>query len=314
MSEPGILGDGEPLRVGVTIPFNDHQSAYSTILEVAERVELAGFDSVWMADHLTGPTPYGATVWHEVVTLLAAVSCHAPSLTVGTDILVTALRPPLLAAKMLATLDIVSGGKLIVATGVGYLEEEFKQLGVPFHERAELSEECIAVWKAVWSDGNANFTGRFFTLQDVVADPKPIQRPGPPVWLGGGAPAVLRRAARIADGWHPISLSLADYQGRLDYLERACREAERDRPLTLSYSGGFGLVGDASGVPQRVPLSGSVQQVVDDVQRLQELGVSNIVFRFGLPTASNQEILDQISYVGESVLPALDRSGSVGDL
>ena len=116
-------------------------------------------------------------------------------------------------------------------------------VGSPVPREAELSEECITVWKAVWSDGNANFTGRFFTLQDVVADPKPIQRPGPPVWLGGGAPAVLRHAARIADGWHPISLSLADYRAVSTTSSRACREAERDRPLTLSYSGGFGLVG-----------------------------------------------------------------------
>jgi probable F420-dependent oxidoreductase len=308
-----MLGDGRSLKIGVTIPFSDHQSSYPTILTLAHKSAEAGFDSIWMADHLTGPTPYGATAWHDVITLLTAITCRVPSLAVGTDVLVAALRHPVLAAKMLTTLDIVSEGRLTVATGVGYIESEFQELGAPFADRGAYSEECVGVWRSIWSDGNAHFAGRYFALDDVTANPKPLQRPGPPVWFGGSADPVIRRTARIGDGWHPISLTIDDYRQRLDMLRTACQDVQRERPVTLSYSGGFGVVTKERGGADRLPLSGSPVQVLDDIHRLEELGVSNIVFRFGLPEASNDEVLDQVARVGDEVLPRLDGSASRGD-
>jgi alkanesulfonate monooxygenase SsuD/methylene tetrahydromethanopterin reductase-like flavin-dependent oxidoreductase (luciferase family) len=235
-----------------------------------------------------------------------------PALAVGTDVLVTALRHPVLAAKMLTTLDIASSGQLVVATGAGYLKSEFEELGVPFADRGSYSEECVGVWRAMWSDGNANFAGRHFTLDEVTANPKPLQRPGPPVWFGGSADPVMRRVARIGDGWHPISLTLDQYRERLDMLRTSCQEIQREQPITLSYSGGFGLVTKERGGASRLPLTGSTGQVLDDIRRLQELGVSNVVFRFGLPDVSNEEVLDQVARVGDELLPRLDRSDSNG--
>jgi len=298
------IGDALPLKFGVTIPFNDHQVGYEDIVALAEHVESNGFDSIWMADHLTGPTPMGAGRWYELVTLLASLAPRLPTLDLGTDIIVAGYRHPVLAAKMLATLDIVSRGRLIVAAATGYIEKEFDELGVPFHARGRYGEECIRVWKEMWSDGPCTFTGEFFDLTGVQAEPKPVQRPHPPLWLGGSSPAVLRRAIDIADGWHPIALPLAYYQSGVETLARLADELDRRDPFTLSYSGNFGLVtSSASDDENRPLLSGSPEQVRQDVADLRSLGVSNIVFRPGLTSVSNQEVLDQVSLVSTTVLP-----------
>jgi probable F420-dependent oxidoreductase len=303
-----VVGDGQPLRVGITAPFNDHQVSYEVFLELARRVEAAGFDSLWMADHLTGPTPMGATRWFDVVTLLANLTAHAPRLRVGTDVLVAAYRHPVLAAKMLTTLDTVSGGQLTVGVGTGYIEKEFEELQVPFHRRGRYTAECIRVWKEIWSPGPANFDGEFFQLRDTVAEPKPRQQPHPPIHIGGSAPAVLRRVVELGDGWQPISQPMDAFRTGVDRLKQLAAAAERDRPITLAYSGGFGLVApNGSDAADRLPLVGTPDQVLHDIDDLRALGVSHVIFRPGLVNASNEEVLDQVDYIADTVLTRLAR-------
>jgi probable F420-dependent oxidoreductase len=302
------MGDGQALQLGITMPFNDHQMSYETLLGLARRVEAAGFDSLWMADHLTGPTPMGATRWFDVVTLLANLTAHTPQLRVGTDVLVAAYRHPVLAAKMLTTLDTVSGGRLTVGVGTGYIEEEFAALGVPFHRRGSYTAECIRVWKEIWSPGPANFDGEFFQLRNTVAEPKPVQQPHPPIHIGGTAPAVLRRVVELGDGWQPISQPIEALRAGIERLTRLAEESQRDRPITLAYSGGFGLVSrERADATDRLPLVGSPDQVLHDIDDLRALGVSHIIFRPGLANISNEEVLSQVDFIADTVLPRVAR-------
>ncbi len=302
------VGDGQPMRIGITIPFNDHQVGYEIFLELARRVETAGFDTLWMADHLTGPTPMGATRWFDVLTLLANLTAHVPGLGVGTDVLVAAYRHPVLAAKMLTTLDTVCGGKLTVGVGTGYIETEFAELGVPYGRRGKYTAECIRVWKEIWSPGPANFDGEFFHLSNTAAEPKPVQRPHPPIYLGGSAPAVLRRVIELGDGWQPISLRIETFRAGLERLGQLAEEAARAQPITLAYSGGFGLVTkERNDNPDRLPLAGDPAQVLQDIDDLRALGASHIIFRPGLVSLSNKEVLEQIDLIAERVLPGVDR-------
>jgi probable F420-dependent oxidoreductase len=295
-----------PIRVGITIPFFDHQSDYPTILGVAKRTQEAGFDSVWMADHLTRRTPQGAGRWFDVVTLLSNIAGHCDGLTVGTDILVVPYRHPVLTAKMLATLDVVSGGRLIVGTGVGYIEPEFEDLAAPFAERGDYTTECIEIWRKIWAGGLVSHDGKFFSFTDVLGDHRPAQRPGPPVWIGGTVTASLRRVVEVGDGWHPIYLPFPVLESSLRRLHELAEEAGRSEPITLSYSGGFGSVGAESvDDSTRSPLIGGVQQVLEDIDRLRQLGFSNIIFRFGANDASNDHVLAQIDFVAEHILPAI---------
>ncbi|MGV0044946.1 TIGR03619 family F420-dependent LLM class oxidoreductase [Mycobacterium colombiense] len=294
------------LRAGITIPFFDHQSDYSTILRVAKRTQEAGFDSVWMADHLTRRTPQGAGRWFDVVTLLSNIVGHCEGLMVGTDILVVPYRHPVLTAKMLATLDVVSGGRLIVGTGVGYIEEEFEDLAAPFADRGDYTTESIEVWRKIWAGGSVSHDGKFFSFTDVIGDHRPTQRPGPPVWIGGTVGASLRRVVAVGDGWHPIYLPFSILESSVRRLHELSEEAGRAEPITLSYSGGFGSVQkDAVDDPARPPLVGGVQQVLEDIDRLRQLGFSNIIFRFGSNQATNDHVLAQIDFVAEHILPAM---------
>jgi probable F420-dependent oxidoreductase len=305
-----LLGSGERLRLGVTLPFADNLSTFDSLSRMARTVEDCGFDAVWMADHLTGPSPNGTHHWFDVITLLANLCAQVPRLTIGTDVLVVGHRHPVAAAKMLATLDHVSGGRLIVGAGVGYIEKEFAELGAPFKERGEYTDECIRVWKALWAPGKASFEGKYFRFKDTTFEPKPLQSPHPPLWVGSHAPPVLRRAVALADGWHPIYLSFAQYEAGVATLRRLADEAKRAQPLTLSYSGPYGWVRpepDTTG--KRLPLTGSPGQVLEDIARFQALGVTNLVFRPGGmgQTFDTAQICAQIEYIARSVLARVRR-------
>ncbi|MCH5675645.1 TIGR03619 family F420-dependent LLM class oxidoreductase [Streptomyces gilvus] len=294
------------LTVGITIPFFDHQSDYETILGVARRSEECGYDSVWMADHLSRPSPQGGSRWFDVVTLLSNIAAHCGRIGIGTDVLVVPYRHPVLAAKMLATLDVVSGGRLTVGTGVGYIEDEFTDLGAPFAERGPFTTECIQIWKKIWAGGEISHRGKFFSFDNLASEHVPARRPGPPVWIGGTADAVLRRVVEVGDGWHPIYLPFDVLEAKTRRLHELAERAGREQPISLSYSGGFGSVGTASADPAtRAPLTGTVDDVLRDVERLRRLGFTNIVFRFGAPDASNDHVLRQIELVAERILPAL---------
>jgi probable F420-dependent oxidoreductase len=291
--------------VGLAIPFFDHQMDYSTIRRVVNAAEQRGFDSIWLSDHITGPTPAGAGVWMEAVTLLSNLAAVTSTLTLGTDVLVAPYRHPLLCAKMLTTLDIVSAGRLIVAVGAGYIDSEFRDLGVPFDGRGAYTDECIEIWKAAWSPGRTTFHGANFTIDDALTEPKPIQRPHPPIWIGGSAPLALQRVVRHAVGWHPIGLSLPAYTRGVQELERLSTESAQEPPL-LSYSAIFGLLQDKPDErADRPPLSGSPTQVLDDLEQLAALGVSNVVFRPGGPEVSNATVLDQIERIADTVITKL---------
>jgi alkanesulfonate monooxygenase SsuD/methylene tetrahydromethanopterin reductase-like flavin-dependent oxidoreductase (luciferase family) len=210
---------------------------------------------------------------------------------------------------MLATLDHVTGGKLIVGTGVGYIEKEFSELGAPFRERGAYTDECLRVWKALWAPGKASFQGRYFSFSETNFEPKPLQKPHPPLWVGSHAPPVLRRAVALADGWHPIYLGFPQYEAGVAMLKKLADESRRDRPLTLSYSGPYGWVKPEPDTSEkRLPLTGSPDQVLADIARFQSLGVTNLVFRpGGAPALQTAQVCEQIEYIAKNVLSRVKR-------
>jgi probable F420-dependent oxidoreductase len=303
-----LINRSRPLTIGVTLPFNDHQASYANLLRTAQAVERAGYDAVWMADHLTGPTPSGGHVWHDLVVLFSNFAGLIPRITLGTDILVAGHRHAVHAAKMLTTLDIVSGGRLIVGVGTGYIEKEFAELGANFAERGRIADETIDVWKAVWSDGPTNFAGKFHTLTDACTEPKPLQRPGPPVWVGGTSQPAMRRAIRHGDGWHPLGLGLDALKQSIDELHMLAETHHRTVPFILSYSAGFGLITPQANTDKSRPLlTGAPDQVLADIAALRALGFTNFVLRPGVAFAGTDEVIDSIQFAAKEILPALPR-------
>lgn len=183
------------------------------------RAEDLGFDSALSIDHLLLTPPAYACTWLEPMTMLAALAGVTRTIRLGTMVLVLPLRNPVYFAKEWATLDVLSGGRSILGLGVGWHEEEFGLMGVPYRERGPRTSEAIEVVKALWAGDNVTYEGKYYRFRNVTIDPKPAQLPHPPIWLGGGTQPsekvygqtvpnidpVLRRVARYADTWVPHS-------------------------------------------------------------------------------------------------------------
>ena len=191
--------------------------------ETVRAVERAGFDSVWTGDHVSFHNPL-----YESLTLLASYASITTRVKLGTGVYLLALRPPAIAAKITATLDVLSGGRLIFGVGVGGENpKEFELTGSPHKERGARVTEGIDVVRALWRDTPASFDGRFTKFTDVSIDPKPIQKPGPPIWIGGRSDAALTRAGRQGDGWVSYVVQPERFAQSLDKVRAAAAAAGR---------------------------------------------------------------------------------------
>lgn len=204
---------------------------------VAEHAEAAGLESLWMSEHLvlsdprTPPSPMDPQdpILEPVVSLTYAAA-RTTTLRLGTGVIVLPLRNPLVLAKELATLDVLSGGRTLFGVGVGYVEREFRALGVPFDDRGDRTDEYLDAMLALWTQERPAFEGRFSTFGGVQSRPRPLQQP-PPVVIGGWSPPALRRAARRGNGWYGWGMDHDETASVLARLRTTLRETERDPAL-----------------------------------------------------------------------------------
>jgi probable F420-dependent oxidoreductase len=242
------------MRVGVVLPIGEDDAGggiadYPTIRDVAVAADAGGFDSVWVFDHLLYRFDGETTGIHECWTILSAIAEATSRVELGTIVMCTAFRNPALLAKMAATLDHVSGGRLILGVGTGWHEPEFEAFGYPFDNRVGRFEESLAVITGLIRDGRADLQGRWVTVRDVVL--RPPARPDMPILVAAKGPRMLDLTARHADAWNAAWFGLPDERlaGRRRDLADACERVGRD-PATVSIT--VGLIvryPDAAGAP-----------------------------------------------------------------
>ncbi|HTK90234.1 MAG TPA: LLM class flavin-dependent oxidoreductase [Verrucomicrobiae bacterium] len=190
---------------------------------LARRVEALGYESLWTGDHVSFHGPI-----YESLTLLASYASVTQRIRLGTAVYLLALRHPTIAAKITSTLDALSGGRLIFGVGVGGENpKEFEAAGVPHKERGARVTEGIDVVRALWRDTPASFKGRFTSFEGVSLDPKPVQQPGPPIWIGGRSDAALARAGRQGDGWVSYVVQPERYKASVEKIHAAAAAAGR---------------------------------------------------------------------------------------
>jgi len=205
-----------PLRFGINL--FPHQWQEIT------RIEEMGYDSAWTSEHIFFYFPT-----FDALTALAAMAARTSRIQLGTAVLLLPLRPAALAAKEIASVDIISGGRLIVGVGVGgEYPKEFEAVGVPVKQRGARTDEAIHVLKLLFTQDNVTFRGRFTNLEGVTLQPKPAQAGGPPVWVAGRSEAAMRRAGRLADGYLPYLFSPERFRDGLAQVRRHAEEAGRD--------------------------------------------------------------------------------------
>src|SRR5262245_41357724 len=205
------------MRYGFYLPTRGASATPEALAALLQGGEALGFDSVMIADHIVFPTaitskyPYtvsgvfpGQGDALDQLTLATFAAAKTRRLRLVTSVMIVPYRNPVLTAKMLATIDVPSGGRLTVGGGVGWRREESEALGAPdFDRRGAATDDYIAIYKALWTRSPVSFSGQFYRVAERRCEPLPLQKPHPPIWVGGHSPAAIRRAARLGDGWHP---------------------------------------------------------------------------------------------------------------
>src|SRR5712692_7880272 len=196
------------MNFGVWLPNCRHLATPDIIRGAAVRAEQLGYDSVWVSDHVVVPhaniVNFGETVFDPLVTL-AVVAGATRRVRLGTTVLIVPYRNAVVTAKMIASLDALSGGRVVLGIGAGWVAAESAALGVPFAERGAMTDEYLAAMQELWTSHAPSFAGKYTRFGGLVFEPKPLQKPHPPIWVGGHSRAALRRAARVGAAWHPIN-------------------------------------------------------------------------------------------------------------
>src|SRR5215470_4496701 len=200
------------------------EAAPEAIITTAVKAEALGFDAVFVNDHIIVDGSPRSAPWTNTYDPLIALSFIAANTTrigLGVSVLIVPYRNPIATAKSLATIDRMSGGRLIAGVGAGWNEAEFNALGVPYRERGARTTEYLRLWQACWAPGLVSFSGKFFSFSDMHVSPKPLQQQ-PPFWVGGASDAALRRAATFASVWQPTPLPIDELVERRSALRIAC--------------------------------------------------------------------------------------------
>ena len=208
------------MKYGFTLPGRGPLATPETLGRIARTGEELGYDALFTGDHILVPrniaSPYPYTEGGEFpgspsgesmeqLTLLAFLAGQTSRIRLVTSVIIVPHRNPLVAAKALATLDVLSGGRLVVGVGVGWMREEFEALNLPpFEERGAVTDEYIRAFKELWTSDDPHFEGKYVSFDNISFLPKPVQKPHPPIWVGGESRPALRRTAELADGWYPL--------------------------------------------------------------------------------------------------------------
>jgi probable F420-dependent oxidoreductase len=290
------------MQLGFNLPISGPTSAMRSLTRIAQEGEAMGYNYLTLTDHVVLPDmrvpgyPYSESgeflssapsERHELLTATAFVAAKTSRIRLVLAVLVVPHRPAVLAAKMLSTIDVLSEGRLVIGVGAGWLQAEFDAVvTTPFTERGAVTDEYLEAFRALWMQEQPRFDGRYSKFADLVFLPKPVQRPHPPIWVGGESGPSLRRAARFADAWYPIGSNnrhLLDTLPRLAAgiarLRRLTAEAGRDpAQITVVYrvKRYGGAVPPVASDGERRLFSGSDADIVGDLRALRNLGVTAI--------------------------------------
>ena len=296
------------MKYGVILPNVGTMAHIESLMQIAQRAEGLGYSGVFLSDHIAIPTelrsayPYRSDGRFpltasdrilEPVTTLSYLAAVTRRLHLGFSVLVLPYRHPVLNAKMLGTLDVISNGRLIVGAGVGWMEEEFAALNSDFHARGAVTDEHIKMLRAFWTETAPDCKGNHYSVAGLGMAPQPVAQPHPPIWTGGISPLALRRAANLADGWHGVRQSpddVARVAGHIGEL-RAAAGSETEG-FTISLRAGLDVTDEPFDGGGRTPLRGSPEQVAGDLSEYERAGLDYLVVE---PRAATPEqLIDQL--------------------
>ena len=312
------------MNIGLSIPRLPDAEGIRRFVMKAEEL---GFESVLAGDHILLPTggtnqyPYTADgsfsrpadePFLETMTMLGYMAACSSTIKLGSTVIILPYRNPLVQAKMFASLDVLTNGRMICGVGVGWLEKEFDTLGVPYAERGAMSDEYLQIFRTLWTQADPEFHGRYFDIEGIQFYPKPVQQPHIPIWVGGHSRAALRRTARLGDCWHTTRQTPDFVAQNLPYLREQAERADRD-PASISISLKRSLhFTDLGASEEKSVRTGGViiattREVIDDVYYCRELGIDQLTYDFRVEGAD--ACIEVMEHLAREVLPVAQRLG-----
>jgi probable F420-dependent oxidoreductase len=289
------------MKIGMLLPQTGELATSEDVLYIGKEAEKEGLDSVWVFERLLWPldpqTPYGGipnlpipveyqSVLDPLETLTYLAS-NTERISLGTSIIDMFFHNPVTLARRFATLDVLSGGRVIAGLGIGWSKDEYDVSGIPYKRRGARADEYMQVLKRIWTDDVVEFKGQFYNIPSSKIGPKPAQKPHPPILLAGYTPKSFSRIVNHADGWIPIAGigPLEQLEQAINGLREAARKANKNpsniRVVVLSYPNVLDSSSQSSSSnQQRLPMSGTIDQIGSDIQTIKAIGAEHIIFGY----------------------------------
>lgn len=288
----------------ITQPWEPDLSG-ADLARLARVADELGFSSIQVPEHFVMPVEHlelSGAHWLDVPTGQAFLAGATSRIRLNSMLAILPLRHPIHTAKALATLDYLSGGRAMLTVGVGWLEDEFTMMDVPFNQRGRICDEYLEAMFELWHEERPSFKGQYVSFDNIGFEPKPIQQPHPPIWIGGDSDAAIRRAARFGDGWAPWQTRPENLPARLDQIRSDPQW--RDRPFDVYYSLSSLSIGDDHVViddPQSRPAQ-TAEEIIDRCGQLTALGATE-TWAAPPPVASLDAYIDHLRWVAAEVMP-----------
>ena len=294
------------MKFGVWLPNCRHLATPEIIRATAMLAEGLGYDSVWVSDHVVVPRAnianFGETVFDPLITL-GVVAGATTQVQLGTTVLIVPYRHAVVTAKMVSTLDALSGGRVVLGIGAGWVAAESAMLGVPFAERGAMTDEYLRAMRELWTSPAPSFAGRYTQFGDMVFEPKPIQKPHPPIWVGGHSRAALRRTVEFGAAWHPINRPPEELRAGRTELAKQSAARGRAVPPAITLRNDVRVLTAGQSAPKSTHagrvLAGEPSALVEQISELRECGVEHLVCEF--LSADGAELDAQLRVFAERV-------------
>jgi probable F420-dependent oxidoreductase len=288
------------MKVGILLPQTGEIATSENVLHIGKEAEKEGLDSVWVFERLLWPlkpqTPYGGipntpipVEYQSVLDPLETLTYLAGNterISLGTSIIDIFFHNPVTLARRFATLDVLSGGRVIAGLGIGWSKDEYDVSGIPYKHRGARADEYMQLLKRIWTDDVVEFKGQFYNVPASKIGPKPVQRPHPQILLAGFSPKTFPRIVKYADGWLPIAGfgPLEQLEQAINGLREGARKANKNpsniRVVVLSYPNVLDSSQGSSSSQQRLPMSGTIDQIGSDIDRIKAMGAEHVIFGY----------------------------------
>ena len=296
------------MKIGITLPQVGQQATRENVIQMAKNAEKEGFDSLWVFERLLWPinpqTPYPVTpdgslpieyqIMFDPLETLTYVTAHTNKIALGTSVIDMLFHNPVVLARRFATLDVLSEGRAICGLGIGWSKDEYQASNIPFKDKGKRADEFVQVLKRIWTDDVVEFKGKFYNISASKIGPKPIQKPHPPIYLGGFSPNTYSRIVNYdTNGWLGLIAGPLEYLDNTiktikDIANKANKDPNNFKVILLTHPNIVDSKNQSTNDSQRFPLTGTIDQAGSDIQRIKQMGIDHIIFGYNfIPLGRN---------------------------